>query len=111
MLTKYFYSEPTPNQKIAALAPAVLRLAAEGDYTAHLLILESTGELLDLAVRVAAKLFPDTAADELRVGLSGPILTHAVVQEALVPRSPLALVALTEAPIEGVRRLLARSAI
>ena len=111
MLTKYFYSEPTPNQKIAALAPAVLRLAAEGDYTAHLLILESTGELLDLAVRVAAKLFPDTAADELPAGLSGPILTHAVVQEALVPRSPLALVALTEAPIEGVRRLLARSAI
>lgn len=109
MITRFFYSDPAPNQKIAALAPAVLRLASEGDYTAHLLIIESAGELLDLAVRVAAKLFPETPADELRVGLSGPILTHPVVQEALVPRSPLPLIPLNGAPIEGVRRLLMRS--
>jgi len=109
MISRYFYSDPMPNQKIAALAPAVLRLAVEGDYTANLLIIESAGELLDLAVRVAAKLFPESPADELPVGLSGPILTHPVVQEALVPRSPLALLPITEPPIEGVRRLLVRS--
>lgn len=109
VLTRYFYNDPAPNQKIAALAPAVLRLAAEGDYTAHLLIVESASELLDLAVRVAAKLFPDTPTDELRVGLSGAILTHPVVQDALVPRSPLPLVPITGTPIEGVRRLLMRS--
>lgn len=110
MLTRYFYSDPAPNQKISALAPAVLRLAAEGDYTAHLLIIESASELLDLAVRVAAKLFPDTPADELRVGLSGSILTHPVVQDALVPRSPLPLIPVIGTPIEGVRRLLGRTA-
>jgi glucosamine kinase len=111
MVTRYFYSDTSPNQKIAALAPAVLRLASEGDYTAHLLIIESVSELLDLAVRVAAKLFPDTPTDELRVGLSGSILTHPVVQEALLPRSPLPLTPVVGTPIEGVRRLLMRSAI
>jgi N-acetylglucosamine kinase-like BadF-type ATPase len=111
MITRYFYSDPAPNQKISALAPAVLRLAAEGDYTAHLLIIESASELLDLAVRVAAKLFPDTPADELRVGLSGSILTHPVVQDALVPRSPLPLVPVVGTPIEGVRRLLLRTSL
>lgn len=111
MITRYFYSDPAPNQKITALAPAVLRLAAEGDYTAHLLIIESASELLDLAVRVAAKLFPETPADELRVGLSGSILTHPVVQDALAPRSPLPLLPVIGTPIEGVRRLLARSAM
>ncbi|MEO7599494.1 MAG: ATPase, partial [Opitutus sp.] len=111
MLTRYFYSEPTPNAKIGGLAPAVLRLAAEGDYTANLLIIESAGELLDLAVRVTARLFPDTPTDELRAGLSGPILTHPVVQQALAPRSPLPLVAITAPPIEGVRRLLMRQAL
>jgi glucosamine kinase len=110
-IARYFYTDPAPNQKVAALAPAVLRLAAEGDYTAHLLIIESVSELLDLAVRVAAKLFPDTPADELRVGLSGSILTHPVVQDALVPRSPLPLLPVIGTPIEGVRRLLMRSEI
>jgi len=109
-LTRYFYNDPLPNQKIAALAPAVLRLASEGDPTAHSLIVDSAAELLDLAARVAAKLFPDDAADTLRAGLSGPILTHPVVLEALAPRSPLPLTPITEAPIEGVRRLLARDA-
>jgi hypothetical protein len=107
-LTRFFYSEPSPNQKIAALAPAVLRLASEGDHTAHTLIVESAVELLELAARVAAKLFPAIPADMLRAGLSGPILTHPVVREALAPRSPLPLVPITAAPIEGVRRLLVR---
>lgn len=108
VLTRYFYSDPSPNHKIAALAPAVLRLASEGDSTAHQLILDSAGELLELAARVAARLFPDVPTDELRAGLSGPILTHPVVREALAPRSPLALTPITAAPIEGVRRLLVR---
>lgn len=108
-LTRYFYADPAPNHKIAALAPAVLRLATEGDHTAHTLILESAGELLDLAARVTARLFPGVPADTIRAGLSGPILTHPVVREMLAPRSPLPLVPITAPPIEGVRRLLART--
>lgn len=107
-VTRFFYSDPNPNRKIAALAPAVLRLASEGDHSAHGLIVESAGELIELASRVVTHLFPDTPADSLKAGLSGPILTHPVVQQVLAPRSPLPLTPVTEPPIEGVRRLLVR---
>lgn len=109
-VTRFFYSEPATNHKIASLAPAVLRLASEGDETARQLIADSAGELLELAARVAARLFAGIAVDEIRAGLSGPILTHPVVRETVLPRSPLALVPITESPIEGVRRMLARGA-
>ncbi len=108
-VTRYFYHDQNPNQKIAGLAPAILRLATEGDLTAHQLIVDSAGDLLELAARVVAKLFPDTPADTLRAGLSGPLLTHPVVLQVLAPRSPLPLLPVTDAPIEGVRRLLART--
>ena len=108
VLTRYFYSEPATNQKIASLAPAVLRLATEGDQTAHTLMVESVSELLELAARVAGRLFAGIPSDAVRAGLSGSILTHPVVLEALAPRSPLPLVPITARPIEGVRRLLAR---
>ena len=108
-VTRFFYTHPDPNRPIAALAPAILRLATEGDPTAQQIVTESTGDLLTLAARVAAKLFPDTALDTLPAGLSGPILTHPVVIAALGSRSPLALVPVEGAPIEGVRRLLLRA--
>lgn len=109
MISRYFYQHADANRPIAALAPAVLRLASEGDHTAHQLVLDSTAELLTLATRVATKLFPDTALDTLPAGLSGPILTHPVVLQALAPRSPLPLQPVAGTPIEGVRRLLARA--
>jgi glucosamine kinase len=110
-ITRFFYQHPDPNRQIAALAPAVLRLASEGDLTAQALAVDSAGELLALANRVAAKLFPTTPLDALRAGLSGPVLTHPVIVEALAPRSPLPLMPITEPPIEGVRRLLARAPV
>ena len=48
-ITRYFYAHEEPNRVIAALAPAVLRLATEGDHTAHQVLIESANELLDLA--------------------------------------------------------------
>ena len=107
-VTRYFYQHPDPNRLIASLAPALLRLAAEGDHTANQIVIESTGELLALATRLATKLFPDTALDTLPAGLSGPILTHPIVVQALASKSPLSLVPIETAPIEGVRRLLMR---
>jgi N-acetylglucosamine kinase-like BadF-type ATPase len=109
-ITRHFYSAPHPNPLIAELAPAVLNLAAEGDSAALALVLDSTGELLDLAMRVAKKLFPGTPAGGLRTGLSGPILNHPVARSALARRSSLALHPVEGAPIEGVRRLLGRIA-
>lgn len=108
-VTRFFYYHAEPNRQIAALAPAILRLAAEGDHTAHQLVVESTGELLAVASRVAAKLFPDTALDTLPAGLSGPILTHPVVLAAVTSRSPLPLTPVAGTPIEGVRRLVLRA--
>ena len=107
-ISRYFYNHPAASQQIAALAPAVLHLASEGDLTAHQLVLDSVGELFDLATRVAAKLFPGTPLDSLRAGLSGHILTSRVVMQAFATRTPLPLVPITGAPIEGVRQMLAR---
>src|SRR4051812_28314994 len=107
-VTRFFYYHADPNRQIAALAPAVLRLASEGDPTAQQLVNESTSELLALAMRVATKLFSNVAFDSLPAGLSGPILTHPVVQQAIVTHSPLAFTPVEGTPIEGVRRLLLR---
>ncbi len=109
-LTRHFYQSDQPNKAIAALAPAVLHLASEGDETARQLVLESARDLLDLALHVATRLFPDTPLDALPAGLSGPILTHPAVLAALASRSPLPLTPITEAPILGVHRLLLREA-
>ena len=108
-ITRFFYYHADPNRQIAALAPAILRLASEGDHTANQLVLDSIGELVTLAVRVATKLFPNVALDTLPAGLSGPILTHPIVNIALTSRSPFALAPVEGTPIEGVRRLLARA--
>lgn len=107
--TRFFYQHVEPNRQIAALAPAVLRLATEGDQTTVQLIVDSVSELLAVASRMAGQLFPDTPLDQVPAGLSGPILTHPVVTSALAPRSPLPLTPVEGTPIDGIRRLLARS--
>ncbi len=109
-ITRYFYQGDQPNKVIAALAPAVLHLASEGDETARKLVLESARGLLDLAVQVATRLFVATPLDAVPAGLSGPILTHPVVLNMLAMTSPLPLTPITEAPILGVQRLLSREA-
>ena len=109
-VSRFFYNDPAPNQKIAALAPALLRLAAEGDTTVAALVVDCAAELLVLATRVATKLFPGVPLDSLRAGLSGALLTHPAVAPALAARAPFPLVPIGAAPIEGVRRLLVRSA-
>jgi glucosamine kinase len=108
VLTRYFYQHPEPNRLIASLAPAILRLASEGDMTAHALVVESTGELVALGTKVAAKLFPSIPLDTIPSGLSGHILTHPLVVEAITRQTPLPLVPIQDSPIEGVRQLLMR---
>jgi N-acetylglucosamine kinase-like BadF-type ATPase len=108
-VTRFFYLHADPNRQVAALAPAVLRLTSEGDPTAQQLVAESVGELVTLATRVAAKLFPGIPLDTLPAGLSGPILNHPVVMSSVSARAPFALMPITEPPVEGVRRLLLRA--
>ncbi len=109
-ITRHFYQHAEPNKQIAALAPALLRLAAEGDHAAHHIVVESITALLQLSEDVMTKLFPGWHRDTLRAGVSGPILTHAAVRPLLAKRSSLTLRTIEDAPIEGVRRLLLRRA-
>jgi glucosamine kinase len=108
-VTRFFYTHADANRQVAALAPAILQLANEGDHTANQIVIDSVGELLALATRVAAKLFPHASLDTLPAGLSGPILTHPVVLAAVASRCPLSLQPVQGSPIEGVRRLLVRA--
>jgi N-acetylglucosamine kinase-like BadF-type ATPase len=107
-VTRYYYSHAEPNRVIAALAPVVLRLAEAGDAVARQVAIDSATELLELANRVAEKLFPATAPTSIPTGLSGAPLTHPLVAAALSAKTRLNLQTLTAAPIEGVRRLLLR---
>jgi N-acetylglucosamine kinase-like BadF-type ATPase len=100
--------EKTSNSKTAGIAPEVLRLAESGNAAAREIAVGSAMELLELACRVAARVFPETPSNEIIAGLSGPILTHPVVAQALRERAPFALKLIGDAPIEGVRRVLAR---
>lgn len=110
-ITRHFYQHSEPNKQIAALAPGLLRLAAEGDHAAHQIVTESITALLQLAEDVITKLFPGWHRDTLRAAVSGPILTHAAVRSLLSTRSTLNLRPIEDAPVEGVRRLLFRQRI
>ena len=107
-VTRFYYSHAEPNLVIAALAPAVLLLADAGDAVAREVVVESAAELLALAHRVAAKLFPGVPLASIPAGLSGALLNHPIVATALAAQTQLRLTAITAPPIEGVRLLLAR---
>ena len=109
-VTRWYYQHAEPNRQVAALAPALLALAGTGEPVAAGLVAASTGDLLDIALGVAAQLFPGTSPASLRVGLSGPILHHPAVQAAMRDRAPFPLRPVEGTPIEGVRRLLLRAA-
>lgn len=109
-VTRWYYQHAEANRQVAALAPALLALAGAAEPVATGLVAASAGDLLEIALGVAAKLFPGTPAAGLRAGLSGPILQHPAVQAALRERAPFPLRPVEGAPIEGVRRLLVRAA-
>jgi len=108
-VTRFFYQHTDPNRQIAGLAPAILQLAGAGEPTARDIVTASVREHLGLALQVVEKLFPGVDLSTLPAGLSGPILTHPVVVAILATESGLKLVPVEGAPIEGVRRLLARA--
>jgi glucosamine kinase len=109
-VSRFFYDDPATNNGVAALAPEVLRLAGEGDPAAGSAVSESVLDLLALAISVTNQLFPGERPDSFRAGLSGHILNHSFSYRILCAMAPFPLARVTEAPIEGVRLLLARSA-
>jgi glucosamine kinase len=106
----YFYGDPATNNGVAALAPDVLRLAIAGDAAAAEAVTASVRHLLALAVSVTNQLFPGKRPDNFKAGVSGHILNNAFSYAVLSKEAPFPLGKITEAPIEGVRLLLARGA-
>lgn len=105
-ITRFFYQHAEPNRVIAGLAPAVLRLASEGDPDTRQIVTDSCSDLLRIVEAVLGKCFPGWHRDNIAAGVGGPVLTHPAALAVLQSRATINLRPLTEAPIEGVRRLL-----
>lgn len=109
-LIRHFYAPDTPNTACAALAPYVTACAAHHDSAAVTVLRDSLTELGHLATAVRHRLFESSSTEKLPVGLSGVILHSPIAREVLEkefgPQVDFRFI--TEAPIEGVRRLLAR---
>ena len=103
---------PTSPAMVADLAQHVFTLAAAGDGAATAIMRDSVAELCRLAGTVQEKLFgrPTPASHGLVVGLSGPILQTSPARAALKLAfgDKVKFVPITDTPVEGLRRLLAR---
>lgn len=108
-LSRHLYAPDTPQSLLASLAPLVTGLA-DADPIARDILADSAAALARLAQTVSQSLFGLTPPSPLPVGLSGVIL-HAPVARAAVTAvlgANHTLNLITEPPVEGVRRLLAR---
>ncbi len=107
-LSRRIYDSPTANADLAGLAPLVTQLADVNDPIALEIFTASLTSLAGLATRVHQKLFGRGAT--VACGLSGPLLRGATAQRILRHALPECLTAqvVTDAPIEGVRRMLMR---
>lgn len=108
--SRYFYTTEDANARLAAFAPAVLDLARAGNAPAQTAVAGTLTDFVALARSVAARLFGEAP---VVCGVSGAILNHevsAITLRALAatPPWPVEFRFITDPPIEGVRRLLAR---
>ena len=108
--SRFFYTDPEANARIAAFTVRVVELAAQGCPPAQIILTETLTELVEQARLVTAKLF---GATTVPCGVSGPILNSepaGFALKALVAthRWPVTLAFITAPPIEGVRRLLSK---
>ena len=109
--TRFFYSTDDANARIAAFAPIVTELAGQGCQPAQLALVESLTELVGQARCVTEKLFKDKV---VTCGVSGALLNsepavHVLRSLVSTHSWPVGLCFIKEPPIEGVRRLLAKT--
>lgn len=107
-ITRFFHQDPDANARLAAFAPRVSALAAQGCQPAQAALAATLGELVDLARATAAKLFGDA---RVPCGVSGGLLNSPAAAFALKALAETHgwnadLSFLTDPPIEGVRRLV-----
>lgn len=107
---RLYYNDDLAQTTIAAVAPRVTEIAANGDPVAREIVANSVRKLAELARDVIVRVMPEVANESLTVGLSGAIPQTPIAREAIasVLGSNCEWVSVNDAPIEGVRRLLAR---
>jgi glucosamine kinase len=113
-----FYGESAEvGAKIAGFAPRVVELAEQHDADASAVIADSVAGFAPLVSGMLARLFPAAAVRNapslVTCGVSGALLNRPPCWRALQALAaahawPVRLRAVTEPPIEGVRRLLAK---
>jgi hypothetical protein len=114
--SRWLYRGEEANASIAAFAPRVVELAAQGCAPAQRTVAESVNDLATLISAVIARLFPGaTAAAPVPCGVSGALLNQppcwfALRALAATHAWPVQLSPVTERPIEGVRQLLRKMA-
>lgn len=109
-ISRYLYTEPDANFRIAAFAIRVVALAAAGCNPAQAVLNDTISELVAQARLVTTKLF---GANSVPCGVSGALLNSepaaAAIRAQLVARQWAVELNFISAPaIEGVRRLLAK---
>ncbi|WP_438480787.1 N-acetylglucosamine kinase [Oleiharenicola lentus] len=110
--SRYFYNDAAANAQIAAFAPRVLELAAHDCGAAQQVVADSITDFARQADAVIQRLFPNQTT-RVPCGVSGRILNSepaAFVLRSLANKLkwPVVLQFIETAPIEGVRRLLAK---
>ena len=115
-LSRHFYLGATSDADIAAFAPKVVELAGQGCGPAQQAVAGSLAGLGGLLDAVLRQVFPAaTPAAPVPGGISGRLLNLPPCLQALRALAatrvwPVDLRPISEAPIEGVRRLLLQSA-
>lgn len=108
--TRFFYTAEDANTRIAGFAPRVLELATAGCAPAQIAVAGTVTDLVEYARLVTTRLF---GTGVVPCGVSGAILNsppavHALKALATTHAWPVEYRFITEPPIEGVRRLLAK---
>jgi N-acetylglucosamine kinase-like BadF-type ATPase len=108
--TRFFYTAEDANARIAAFAPRVLELATAGCVPAQTAVACTVTDLVENARLVTTKLFGSVVVP---CGVSGAILNSPPAVYALKALAethawPVDYRFISEPPIEGVRRLLAK---
>ena len=109
--TRFFYTAEDANARIAGFAPRVLELASAGCAPAQAALACTVTDLVEYARLVTTKLFGSAVVP---CGVSGAILNsppaiYALKALAETHAWPVDYRFISEAPIEGVRRLLVKS--
>jgi len=116
-LLREIYAEDGSHNSATALAqlsPLVTKHASQGDAAAIKILRDSVSALAQIAKAVSDRLFGgpnhQSPAQPIPVGLSGPILRDKLAEQTIAktlgPAHRLHII--TDAPLEGLRRLLAR---